>query len=204
MAKTMTRYVCQQCGRTSPRPLGRCPQCGGWDTMVEEVVQAESTARPSLVHGLSTLSVPRRMSEISGDAEERIPLPIGEFARVLGGGVVPGSIVLVGGDPGIGKSTLLMQMATEMSAPSKQRKTPLKVLYVSGEESERQIKMRALRLNRLNDGSEPAFPDDLYLLTETNLDVILEHTAALKPDLLVVDSIQTMYLPDMSSFWWGM
>jgi len=167
--------------------------------MVEEVVQAESTARPSLVHGLSTLSVPRRMSEISGDAEERIPLPIGEFARVLGGGVVPGSIVLVGGDPGIGKSTLLMQMATEMSAPSKQRKTPLKVLYVSGEESERQIKMRALRLNRLNDGSEPAFPDDLYLLTETNLDVILEHTAALKPDLLVVDSIQTMYLPDMSS-----
>jgi len=86
-----------------------------------------------------------------------------------------------------------------MAAPSEQRKAPLKVLYVSGEESERQIKMRALRLNRLNDGSEPSFPDDLYLLTETNLEVILEHTALLKPDLLVVDSIQTMYLPDLNS-----
>lgn len=162
-------------------------------------MQAENPVRSFTGRGLNARSTPRRMSEISGDAEERIPLPIGEFARVLGGGVVPGSIVLVGGDPGIGKSTLLMQMATEMAAPSEQRKQPLKVLYVSGEESERQIKMRALRLNRLSDDTEPSFPDDLYLLTETNLDAILEHAAALKPDLLVVDSIQTMYLPDMSS-----
>lgn len=195
----MTRYVCQQCGRTSPRALGRCPQCGGWDTMVEEIVQAEPAVKSSLAHGLNVRSTPRRMSEITGDVEERIPLPIGEFARVLGGGVVPGSIVLVGGDPGIGKSTLLLQMAIEMSAPAGKKVKPLKVLYVSGEESERQIKMRAVRLNRLNDGSEPSFPEDLFLLTETNLDLILEQVSALKPDLLVVDSIQTMYLPDMNS-----
>src|SRR5512133_2148860 len=177
MPKTITQYVCQQCGRTSPRQLGRCPQCGGWDTMVEEIIQSESPAKSTVHHGLNGRSAPRRMSEISGDAEERILLPIGEFARVLGGGVVPGSIVLVGGDPGIGKSTLLLQMALEMAAPSKKQSVPLKVLYVSGEESERQIKMRAMRLTRLEDGAEPVFPEDLFLLTETNLDVILEHTA---------------------------
>jgi len=167
--------------------------------MVEEVIQSESPAKSTAHHGLNGHSQPRRMSEISGDAEERIPLPIGEFARVLGGGVVPGSIVLVGGDPGIGKSTLLLQMSLEMAAPSKKQRTPLKVLYVSGEESERQIKMRALRLERLEDGAEPVFPEDLFLLTETNLDVILEHIAALKPDLLIIDSIQTVYLPDLNS-----
>lgn len=199
MPKTITRYVCQQCGRTSPRALGRCPQCGGWDTMVEEIVQAEPAVKSSSAHSLIIHSTPHRMSEITGDVEERIPLPIGEFARVLGGGVVPGSIVLVGGDPGIGKSTLLLQMAMEMSDPAGKKVSPLKVLYVSGEESERQIKMRAVRLNRLNDGSEPVFPEELFLLTETNLEVILEHTAALKPDLLVVDSIQTVYLPEMNS-----
>jgi len=167
--------------------------------MVEEVIEEEGTAKSPALRGMNVRSQPMRLSEIAGDVEARIPLPMGEFARVLGGGVVPGSIILVGGDPGIGKSTLLLQMATEMAAPSEQRKALLKVLYVSGEESERQIKMRALRLNRLNDGSEPSFPDDLYLLTETNLEVILEHTALLKPDLLVVDSIQTMYLPDLNS-----
>jgi len=138
------------------------------------------------------------MGEIAGDAEERIPLPISEFARVLGGGVVPGSIVLVGGDPGIGKSTLLLQMALEMAGT--QETAGQKVLYVSGEESERQIKMRALRLTRLAaENNAHAFSDELLLLTETNLDIILEHVQALKPDLLIVDSIQTVYLPDMSS-----
>ncbi len=167
--------------------------------MVEEVIHEESPFKSSAGRGLNGRSAPRRISEISGDVEERIELPIGEFARVLGGGVVPGSIVLVGGDPGIGKSTLLLQMALEMASPAKKLHAPLKVLYVSGEESERQIKMRALRLNRLGDGTEPNFPEDLFLLTETNLDIILEHSAALKPDLLIVDSIQTVYLPDMSS-----
>lgn len=163
--------------------------------MVEEVLQAPSTPARSHVRGLNARSQPRRMGDIQGNAEERIPLPIGEFARVLGGGVVPGSIVLVGGDPGIGKSTLLLQMALEMAGNNSARK----VLYVSGEESERQIKMRAMRLTRLAGENAAAFSDDLLLLTETNLESVLEHVQELKPDLLIVDSIQTVYLPDMSS-----
>jgi DNA repair protein RadA/Sms len=199
MPKTITHYVCQQCGKTSPRALGKCPQCGGWDTMVEEVLVQASPLSRSHVRGLNARSQPRSMSSIEGDVELRIPLPIGEFARVLGGGVVPGSIVLVGGDPGIGKSTLLLQMALEM-ADHKANKTPLKVLYVSGEESERQIKMRALRLTRLADGTTPAaFSQDLLLFTETNLDIVLEQVQAVKPDLLIIDSIQTVYLPDLNS-----
>jgi DNA repair protein RadA/Sms len=200
MPKLITQYVCQQCGRTSPRPLGKCPQCGGWDTMVEEVIEAAPSASgKSTVRGLTGHSAPKRMSDITGDAEERIPLPIGEFARVLGGGVVPGSIVLVGGDPGIGKSTLLLQMAMEVSTPAGKDKPGLKVLYVSGEESERQIKMRALRLTRLAGGDNKPFSEELLLLTETNLDAVLEQVAAVKPEILVIDSIQTVYLPDMNS-----
>ena len=195
MPKTISQYVCQQCGKVAPRPLGKCPQCGGWDTMVEEVLQAPAAPARTHLRGLNARSQPRRMGDIQGNAEERIPLPIGEFARVLGGGVVPGSIVLVGGDPGIGKSTLLLQMALEMAGDNSARK----VLYVSGEESERQIKMRALRLTRLADENAAGFSDDLLLLTETNLEAILEHVGALKPDLLIVDSIQTVYLPEMSS-----
>jgi len=203
MSKAISQYVCQQCGKVAPRRLGKCPQCGGWDTMVEEVLVEETPPSRQHIRGLNARSQPRRMGDIEGDVEQRIPLPIGEFARVLGGGVVPGSIVLVGGDPGIGKSTLLLQMALEMAGADKSAGTgkhQQKVLYVSGEESERQIKMRALRLSRLagEDGSE-AFSDELLLLTETNLDVILEHVKDVKPDLLVVDSIQTVYLPDMNS-----
>ena len=122
--------------------MGRCPQCGAWNSMVEEMVAV--TPPPAAAHaarGLGASSTPRRLSEITGDVEERMPVSIGEFARVLGGGVVPGSVVLIGGDPGIGKSTLLLQVALEMAHGAT-------VLYVSGEESERQIKMRALRLLR--------------------------------------------------------
>ncbi|MEA4907773.1 MAG: DNA repair protein RadA, partial [Anaerolineaceae bacterium] len=111
MSKTTTHYVCQQCGRTSPRMLGRCPSCGSWDSMVEVLLAPSSVAEGSASRGLSGRSQPQRLADIEGDAEQRLPLPIGEFARVLGGGVVPGSIVLVGGDPGIGKSTLMLQMA---------------------------------------------------------------------------------------------
>lgn len=142
------------------------------------------------MRGLSGQSRPVRLDEISGDAEERITLGIGEFARVLGGGIVPGSIVLVGGDPGIGKSTLLLQMAIELSSANS-------ILYVSGEESERQIKMRALRLLRQN-GNE-TLPEKLLVVTETNMEVIFEHIATVKPGLLVIDSIQTVYLPEMHS-----
>jgi len=198
MPKTISQYVCQQCGKVVPRQMGKCPQCGGWDTFIEEMIQARSEPAKAHARGVNVRSFPRRMGDITGDAEERILLPISEFARVLGGGVVPGSIVLVGGDPGIGKSTLLLQMALEMAGA---QNTPgQKVLYVSGEESERQIKMRALRLTRLAGEKNVAeFSDDLLLLTETNLETILEHVLTLKPDLLIVDSIQTVYLPDLAS-----
>ena len=193
MTKTITQFVCQNCGKTSPRALGRCPGCGSWGTMVEEfVTPAAAAGGKGAPRGLAGQSRPRRLQEIEGDAEERLPLRMEEFSRVLGGGIVPGSIVLVGGDPGIGKSTLMLQVAVEMAAGRK-------VLYVSGEESERQVKMRALRLLRGEDGADGDMPENLYLVTETNLETILEHTRALDPDLLVVDSIQTVYLPAIES-----
>lgn len=132
-------------------------------------------------------SRPVRLGEIDTAGAERWPLPIDEFARVLGGGVVPGSVVLIGGDPGIGKSTLLLQMALAMAAERR-------VLYVSGEESERQIKSRALRLTSPKAGT---VPDELFLVTETDLDAILSHVGTTSPQVLVIDSIQTVYLPDL-------
>jgi DNA repair protein RadA/Sms len=155
--------------------------------MVEEVIHDEPVAKNTAVRGLTGRSAPRSIGDVSSDAEDRINLPIGEFARVLGGGIVPGSIVLVGGDPGIGKSTLMLQMAMEMG-------TTKRVLYVSGEESERQIKMRAMRLN-----GQKELPKNLLLVTETNLEIILNHINEVKPDLLIVDSIQTVYLSNMDS-----
>jgi len=191
MPKTHTRYVCQQCGRVSAGFMGKCPQCGSFNSMVEEIVTDEPAGGKAAPRGLSGRSTPRRLTDVSGDAEDRIQVPIGEFARVLGGGIVPGSIVLVGGDPGIGKSTLMLQMALEMA-------DRLRVLYVSGEESERQIKMRATRILQGED-KKITFPENLFLVTETNLDTIFEHVTAVKPDLLIVDSIQTVYIPEMES-----
>lgn len=189
MPKPRVEYVCQNCGRRAAKPLGRCPQCGAWNAYVDEVVAPSPKAarRPTTAR-----STPRRLDEIEGDREERLPLPLGEFARVLGGGIVPGSVVLIGGDPGIGKSTLLLQTALEMAAQGP-------VLYVSGEESERQIKMRARRLWRDEAGHPRPFPPHLYLVTETDLEAILTHVEAVRPRLLIVDSIQTVYLPDLSS-----
>ena len=174
--------------------------------MVEEIVHDEPVSKgvTANVRGLTGRSQPRPIGEVGGEGEDRIPLPIGEFARVLGGGIVPGSIVLIGGDPGIGKSTLMLQMAMEMA--DKKR-----VLYVSGEESERQIKMRATRLtstvgaqqdeqlSKPLKGSAVPLPKNLLLVTETNLEVILNHVNDIKPDLLIVDSIQTVYLSDLDS-----
>ncbi len=192
MPKTYTQYVCQQCGRVSVRSMGRCPQCGAWNSMVEEVVSppAATTTRPTYL--LTGRSAPQRLADIGEEVEERLPLSMGEFARVLGGGIVPGSVVLIGGDPGIGKSTLLLQVALSLASQ-------VPVLYVSGEESTRQIKMRTLRLQRDSDGNSMPFPEDLYLVTETNLDVILEHVTEIKPRLLVIDSIQTTLLPELES-----
>lgn len=173
--------------------------------MVEEVIHDEPVTKNTAVRGLTGRSAPRPIGDVSSDAEDRIPVPIEEFARVLGGGIVPGSIVLVGGDPGIGKSTLMLQMAMEMGSTKR-------VLYVSGEESERQIKMRATRLNgsivgaqqdgrssKESRGSVVPLPANLLLVTETNLEIILNHVNEIKPDLLIVDSIQTVYLSSLDS-----
>jgi DNA repair protein RadA/Sms len=184
--------------------MGKCPQCGSYNSMVEEVVHDEPVTKGTAVRGLTGRSAPRSIGDVSSDAEDRINLPIGEFARVLGGGIVPGSIVLIGGDPGIGKSTLMLQMAMEMAGTKR-------VLYVSGEESERQIKMRAVRLNsgvgaqrddqssKSAQGSAVPLPKNLLLVTETNLEIIFNHVNEVKPDLLIVDSIQTTYLSNMDS-----
>ena len=195
MAKTRTQYVCQECGRRSAREMGRCPQCSAWNSYVEEIIEAPKPDKSRAPRGLTGRSTPRRLGEIGGDVEERLTLPIGEFARVLGGGVVPGSIVLIGGDPGIGKSTLLLQTALEMANVGI-------VLYVSGEESERQIKMRAVRLLSpapAGIDGQGKFPEDLLLVTETNLTTILDHVTDTKPTLLIVDSIQTVYMPELES-----
>jgi len=187
MAKTQSRYVCQECGRVAASYMGKCPQCGSFNSMVEEVVHDESSKKKKAVRGLTGRSVPRPIGDVSADAEDRFKVPIEEFARVLGGGIVPGSIVLVGGDPGIGKSTLMLQMTMEMASQKR-------VLYVSGEESEKQIKMRAVRLN-----GKKELPKNLLLVTETNLEVILNHINEVKPDLLIIDSIQTVYLSELDS-----
>ncbi|UYN92450.1 MAG: DNA repair protein RadA [Anaerolineales bacterium] len=190
MAKVHTRFVCQSCGRAAAKALGRCPQCGEWNTYIEELVADEPARRASGSNGASA-AAPKPLAHIQGGAEsERMPLSIGEFARVLGGGIVPGSLVLIGGDPGIGKSTLLLQTAMEMAAHGR-------VLYVSGEESPSQIKMRAERL-RPSDSQTP-LPDSLLLVTETNLDAILHHVESTKPRLLIIDSIQTVYDPQIDS-----
>ncbi|MBM3121934.1 MAG: DNA repair protein RadA [Chloroflexi bacterium] len=181
-----TQYVCQQCGRTAARELGRCPQCGAWNSMVGEAV---APPKPRRV-GTSTSGgrrAPQRLAEIEGEAEARLALPIEEFARVLGGGIVPASVVLVGGEPGIGKSTLLLQTAVQMAHHGP-------VLYVSGEESERQIKARAQRLF----GAQ-GVPDGLFLYSETDLESIIHHLEGLQPILAVIDSIQTVYLPELDS-----
>ncbi len=181
MVKSKIEYVCQQCGRRAPKALGRCPQCGAWNSMVAEIVAPKRGRGPKV-----ETSQPMRLIEIEGEDEDRIPLPIMEFARVLGGGVVPGSVVLIGGDPGIGKSTLLLQLALALAHQGS-------VLYVSGEESERQIKNRVFRI--LQGGA----PDELYLLNETNLEVILPAIEATAPIVAVIDSIQTTHTSDLDS-----
>jgi len=161
--------------------------------MIEELVEAESPASSKpFKRGLSGMSKVRPLAEIEGALEDRVPLQIEEFARVLGGGIVPGSVVLIGGDPGIGKSTLILQMAMELAKHDV-------VLYVSGEESERQIKMRADRLVNKDISKTSVLPKKLLLVTETNLGSIMQHIEEHKPALVIIDSIQTMTLPDMQS-----
>jgi DNA repair protein RadA/Sms len=192
MAKVRTVFICSNCGRHSPKSLGRCPQCGEFGTFEKEVVQTESSKRKA--NRSIYQSTPRKLSEIDGEIEERISIEIGEFSRVLGGGIVPGSLVLIGGDPGIGKSTLLLQAAMSLA---KQHR----VLYVSGEESEHQIKMRAARLlkHKNSEGAKIEFPDDLFLVTETSLETILGHVDSVAPSMVIIDSIQTTHIASSES-----
>ncbi len=185
MAKVKTRYVCQNCGRITPAYMGKCPQCSEYGTMVEEVIVPEKAGRPGRLRAPAVSRSPQRLSDINADQFQRYPLAIGELSRVLGGGVVPSSLVLVGGDPGIGKSTLLLQMAAQFASSHGI------VLYVSGEESVHQIKMRAERMELA--------AERLLLVTETNLDLILEHIHNEHPLLVIVDSIQTTYTDQLTS-----
>ncbi len=181
MAKSKSVYYCQNCGAQSATWLGRCNSCGQWNTFVEEIVQKESKDKK-----LSAVadSKPYLLSEIANSDFARIVTGIAEVDRVLGGGIVPGSVVLLGGDPGIGKSTLMLQIALSMPR--------VKILYVSGEESASQIKLRALRLNNHVNNS-------CYILNETNMEAIFAHIEELKPQMVIIDSIQTLQTSALES-----
>ncbi len=185
MTKSQTRWICQQCDWSFARQMGKCPNCGAWGSLVETLVEAETGGGTR--QRVAGRQRPQRLSQVDVSSIERIPLAMGEFSRVLGGGVVPGSIVLIGGEPGIGKSTLLLQVSALLG------KEEHPVLYVSGEESPRQIKMRAQRLGIAG--------DPLYLLSETEVGAVLAQAETIEPAIgaLVVDSIQTMHTEDLSS-----
>ncbi len=189
MAKAKTYYFCQECGYQSSGWLGRCPECGKFGTFAEEVVKAESGKwnKESAKLGVST---PKRIQEVSYSETKRIATGCGEFDRVLGGGIVPGSLLLLGGEPGIGKSTLLLQTALAIKDK--------RLLYVSGEESEQQIKMRADRLGLAPENADGG-RDGVYVVSETVTQRIFEHIDNVKPDLLIVDSIQTITTDDVDS-----
>lgn len=179
-----TIYTCQSCGYQSPKWLGRCPDCTQWNSLIEENISDISTQRKSAMGDIITaVSSPQKLSEVKIEDYPRASTRIGELDRVLGGGLVKGSVVLIGGEPGIGKSTLMLQASNVIS---KERR----VLYVSGEESAGQMKLRAERLG--------ACSDNLYLLNESNLDRIMDYIKELKPELVVIDSIQIVYNPAFS------
>ncbi len=184
MAKSKSVFFCQSCGYQTPKWLGNCPSCGEWNTFVEEVVE-KNTAKPDWKQSTPSRSnKPIALEEIEKNADVRISAQDDELNRVLGGGIVPGSLVLIGGEPGIGKSTLLLQVAIKLKK--------LKILYVSGEESEQQIKMRAMRMQ----SNEPS---NCYILTETSTQNIFKQIEELKPQLVIVDSIQTLYSSHIES-----
>lgn len=175
-AKEKSVWFCSECGADSPKWEGRCPACGAWNTMVEEKVRPVSRPSAKVPLGKTPRSVPRKVSEIETAREPRIHLPSEELNRVLGGGLVPGSMVLIGGEPGIGKSTLVLQNILSIKSR--------RILYVSGEESATQIKLRADRIGRMS--------DNCYVVTETSLENIFSHIETIQPELLIVDSIQTI------------
>ena len=185
MAKVKTSFFCQNCGAQTPKWVGKCPSCSEWNTFVEEVIQKTDDAPTWKKNdgNKKVVAQAHRLSDVEIKSEHRIVLPDQELNRVLGGGMVPGSLILMGGEPGIGKSTLLLQVALSLKKQS--------VLYVSGEESEQQIKMRADRLKMSNDA--------FFILTETSLDNIFRQVSNMQPQLIIVDSIQTMFSSKIES-----
>ncbi|HFL3259466.1 TPA: DNA repair protein RadA [Clostridioides difficile] len=183
MAKIKTKYVCQSCGYETAKWLGKCPECTKWNTFVEEIDQ-KSTKKEVFIIDKSS-SKPVSINSIESKEEERFTTDINELDRVLGGGIVKGSLVLVGGDPGIGKSTLLIQVSSNVANLGKT------VLYITGEESESQIKMRAKRLG-INS-------ENLYIFAENNLSIIESYLESVNPELIILDSIQTVFSPEISS-----
>jgi len=184
MAKTLTEYVCQSCGHRAPKWLGKCPECEGWNTLAEEKVKATRSSRKADNGAIDGKSV-QPVTSVEALTQNRLVTGIGEFDRTLGGGLVEGSLVLIGGDPGIGKSTLLLQSMGEMA------KSGAKVLYVSGEESPAQIKLRADRLGALS--------DNLLVCSEICIEDVLRVVDQVQPDALVLDSIQTFFTADLQS-----
>ena len=180
MAKLQSKYVCQSCGYESPRWTGKCPNCSEWNSFVEEVARKVSARK--VVKGSNIRALP--LSEVDIVEDQRLQTSISEFDRVLGGGIVLGSVILLGGDPGVGKSTLMMQLASQLKKSI--------ILYISGEESAKQIKMRAERLDF--DAN-----DSFLVLAETNVDIISEVIERSPPDVIIVDSIQTMFRPQFES-----
>jgi len=181
MAKTRSMYVCQNCGVESVKWIGRCPSCSEWNTYVEERI-SKDTSRPGLVD-VSRNAIPKPLREIDSNNERRLDTGIGEVNRILGGGIVTGSLILLAGEPGIGKSTLALQLALGLKH--------LKILYISGEESAKQVKLRADRINPEN--------QECLILNETLLENILTQAENVKPDLIVIDSIQTLYSDTIES-----
>jgi DNA repair protein RadA/Sms len=180
--KTKTTFYCQSCGAQSPKWLGKCPSCGNWNTYVEEIIQSAASTPHNWkteTEKNSRAPQPQPLHEIDLEKSERILLPDEELNRVLGGGLVPGSLTLLGGEPGIGKSTLLLQIAVRVKGK--------RVLYISGEESEQQVRMRAERIGKTE--------SDCYILTETSTQQIFQHITKLQPEIVIVDSVQTLYSP---------
>lgn len=187
MAKAKTKFVCQECGYVTTSWMGRCPECGNWNTLVEELEVTAKAGAKSYLPTNNEKVKPRTIASVAQTKVERLATGIREFDRVLGGGVVPGSLVLLGGTPGIGKSTILLDAGLRFAQRN------IKVLYVSGEESEEQTAMRAVRLG----GAHAS--DRLLIMTATDLDAILTQANNIRPQLLIIDSIQTMYNPELQT-----
>ncbi|NGY93296.1 DNA repair protein RadA [Bacillus megaterium] len=186
MAKRKTKFACQHCGYESAKWMGKCPGCGSWNSIVVELQETKSSLlRAFSAATASTVQKPHSITAIESTTEPRIFTPSAELNRVLGGGIVRGSLVLIGGDPGIGKSTLLLQTSAQLAMKQN------KVLYISGEESTKQTKLRADRLG--------VKAEELYVHAETNLELILEAISSMQPDFVVIDSIQTIYHADVTS-----